>query len=57
MVARDSDGGLIEAKAVAHSQLSDPVVEEAMRVKEVLSWIKHMKWPIVMLKSDCLVVV
>ena len=45
------------AKALAHIQLSDPVLAEAMGVKEVLSWIEHMKWSSVTLESDYLVVV
>ena len=33
VVARDSDRGLIEAKGVAHIQLSNPVVAEAEMVE------------------------
>lgn len=34
-----------------------PVLEEAMAVKEALSWIDAMQWGKVVLVSDCLVIV
>ncbi|XP_074364152.1 uncharacterized protein LOC141704900 [Apium graveolens] len=57
IVARDSEGALIEAKAVVHTELTDPGLAEAMGVKEALSWIEQMKWPSVILQSDFLSVV
>ncbi|XP_074377686.1 uncharacterized protein LOC141719203 [Apium graveolens] len=57
LVARDSDGRLIEPKAMIHSELVEPVLAETMGLKEALSWIEQMQWPQVTLESDCLVVV
>ncbi|KAL8098853.1 hypothetical protein AgCh_031539 [Apium graveolens] len=57
LVARDSDGMLIEAITVVHYELVSPVLAEAMAVKEALSWIDARQWSGVTLESDCLVVV
>ncbi|XP_074369771.1 uncharacterized protein LOC141711268 [Apium graveolens] len=57
MVARDSDGRLIEAKVLTESKCTSPVLAEAIAVKEALSWIDQTKWLSVTLESDCLVVV
>ncbi|WOG89983.1 hypothetical protein DCAR_0209224 [Daucus carota subsp. sativus] len=57
LVARDSEGSLIQAKAVSHTELLDPVLAEAMAVKEALSWIDEMQWPATTLESDCQIVV
>lgn len=57
LVARDSDGMLIEARTVVHYELVSPVLAEAMAVKEALSWIDTRQWSGVTLESDCLVVV
>lgn len=43
LVARDSDGSLIEAKAMVQKELVEPVLAEAMGVKEALSWIEQMQ--------------
>ena len=39
MVARDSDGRLIETKVLTKSECISPVLAEAIAVKEALSWI------------------
>lgn len=57
LIARDSEGMLIEAKANFQYQVCSPVLAEAMAVKEALSWIDKQHWNSVMLETDCLVVV
>ncbi|XP_074342100.1 uncharacterized protein LOC141679517 [Apium graveolens] len=49
LVARDSEGGLLEAKALVHHELLSPML--------ALSWIDRMQWNNVTLESDCLAVV
>ncbi|XP_063943206.1 uncharacterized protein LOC135150605 [Daucus carota subsp. sativus] len=53
-VARNSDGELIEARAVVHPHLVAPVVAEAMAFKEALSWMDARGWHESIIKSDCL---
>ncbi|XP_074328402.1 uncharacterized protein LOC141666310 [Apium graveolens] len=57
MVARDSDGQLLEAKVLTQAEALAPVLTEAIAVKEALSWIDQKRWLPVILESDCLVVV
>lgn len=57
MIARDSAGGLIEAKLVLVHELVPPVLEVAMAIKEALSQINMMQWPKVQLETDCLTAV
>ncbi|KAL8157121.1 hypothetical protein AgCh_001998 [Apium graveolens] len=52
MVARDSDGRLIEAKVLTESRCTSPVLAEAIAVKEALSWIDQNKWSSVTLESE-----
>lgn len=37
--------------------MTKPEFAEAIAVKEALSWIMQMKWPKVILESDCLIVI
>lgn len=57
MIARDSEGLLIEAKTLVYPHLVTPILAETMAIKEALSWIDRDRWPQVVLESDCLVVV
>lgn len=57
MIARDSDGLLVEAKALLYPHLVIPFLAEAMAIKEALSWIDRTQWPQVISESDYLVVV
>lgn len=57
LVARDSDGLLIEARAVVHSHLVTPMLAETMAIKEALSWIDRTPWQQVTIEFDCLAVV
>lgn len=57
LVMRDSNGQLIEAKALVHSVLVAPVLGEVMAVKEALSWCDSMPEKSITIESDCLVVV
>lgn len=45
LATRDSKGALILTKTIKHSSRVDPVLAEAMAVKEALSWIDEIKWP------------
>lgn len=56
-VARNSDGELIEARAVVHPHLVAPVVAEAMAFKEALSWMYTRGWHDAIIESDCLPVI
>lgn len=57
LVARGSDGQLIEAKAIVYQEKLSLVVAEAMTVKEALSGVDSMQWPCVTVESDCLTVI
>lgn len=54
LVARDSNGTLIEAIAKVHPALVSPVVAEAMAFKEALSWADAQGWHDAVMESDCL---
>ncbi|XP_074351310.1 uncharacterized protein LOC141690404 [Apium graveolens] len=57
VVARDHEGGLIEAISRCEGgQLASKVVE-ALGIKEALSWIKRKSWMEVVVETDCLVCV
>ncbi|KAL8122007.1 hypothetical protein AgCh_018659 [Apium graveolens] len=56
-VARNSDGELIEARAMVHPHLVAPVVAEAMAFKEALSWMDTRGWHDDIIESDCLPVI
>ncbi|KAL8100447.1 hypothetical protein AgCh_032636 [Apium graveolens] len=57
LIARDSNGVLIQAKSIVHKSSVSPVLAEAMAIKEALSWIDEMHWKECTVVSDCLVVV
>lgn len=57
LIARDSEGVLVQAKTMLHRSQVNPELDEAMAVKEAFSWIKSMGWQKVVLESDCLVFV
>lgn len=56
-VARDSEGALVEAKAIFHPNLVTPIMAEAMAFKEALSWMEEHGWYDATVESDCLGVV
>lgn len=57
MIARDSNGELIEAKTCLRNGQEEPEVVEAIAVKEALSWIKSKNWQKVVVETDCMAVV
>lgn len=57
LIARDSEGVLVQAKTMLHRSQVNPELDEAMAVKEAFSWIKSMGWQKLVLESDCLVFV
>lgn len=54
LVARDSEGEIIEVKTICLNEQVSPVLAEVMAIKEALSWIDKKRWPAVQLESDCL---
>ncbi|XP_060973872.1 uncharacterized protein LOC133039089 [Cannabis sativa] len=57
MVARDSNGFLIEGRTTFLTGQVEPKVAEAMGVREALSWIKDHQWQSTSLETVCLLVV
>ncbi|KAL8118943.1 hypothetical protein AgCh_016435 [Apium graveolens] len=57
IVARNHDGHLILAKSIYSPDVMNPTLEEAMVVKEALSWAMEMGWSSVTIESDCMVVI
>ncbi|XP_060972657.1 uncharacterized protein LOC133038503 [Cannabis sativa] len=57
VVARDEKGWLIEGRITYTSSTVEPVLAEAISVKEVLTWIKCNQWQHVTVESNCLGVV
>lgn len=57
LIARNHDGHLILEKTGCYDEVLDPVLAEALSVKEALSWVKELSRSAVVLESDCLVVV
>lgn len=57
LVARDSSGQLVEAVMKCFPGNTTAEFDEAMAIKEALSWIKQKRWHKVELESDCLAVV
>lgn len=57
LVARDSDGQLIEAKAIFQPSVVSPLLAETMAFKEPLSWMETRGWSEATVESDCLVMV
>lgn len=57
MITMDSDGILIEATRKFQTQVVAPVLDEAMAIKEALSWIDRAYWTHMILETDFLVVV
>ncbi|KAL8101649.1 hypothetical protein AgCh_033518 [Apium graveolens] len=57
MVARNSSGHLIQAKAKLFQEMITPALAEAMAIKEALSWTKQEQWKKVVIESDSLVAI
>ncbi|XP_074348990.1 uncharacterized protein LOC141688433 [Apium graveolens] len=57
LVARDSSGSLVQAKAKLFQGASTPALAEVIDIKEALSWMKEEQWNKVVVESDCLVAV
>ncbi|XP_060965763.1 uncharacterized protein LOC133034618 [Cannabis sativa] len=57
MVARDDRGWLIEGRTILAMNMVEPLLAEAISVKEALTWIKLKQWHHVTVESDCLGVV
>ena len=53
LVARNSVGHLIEAKAVFDPVMFSPLVAEAMAFKKALSWMDARGWREACVESDC----
>uniref|UniRef100_A0A803PJ47 Reverse transcriptase domain-containing protein n=1 Tax=Cannabis sativa TaxID=3483 RepID=A0A803PJ47_CANSA len=56
-LARDHEGRVLFASAVAHQVAVEPVMAEAIGLKEVLSWLKTNDYPQVVVESDCQVLI
>ncbi|XP_031097101.1 uncharacterized protein LOC116001361 [Ipomoea triloba] len=52
-VVHGSDGGYLAARNCSVRSLRNPILAEAMAVKEALSWAKDRGWHKVVLYSDC----
>lgn len=57
MIAGDDTGSLLQAKLKLFKNVVESEVVEIKVIKEALSWLVYMKWPGVILESDCLIVV
>lgn len=57
LVARDSQDLLIQAKTLFVAEVFAPVFEEAMAVKEALSWCKQFVGNKITVETDCLALV
>lgn len=57
MVERDHTGSLLEAKTTSKHGHIDPMMAEALSIREALSWIKLKSWRKVIVETDCLAVV
>ncbi|KAM6561563.1 uncharacterized protein LOC133032398 [Cannabis sativa] len=57
LVARDSNGTLIEGKTSFSQSMVELSLVEAIGIKDALSWIKERQWQNVCLESDCLCVI
>ncbi|XP_031101785.1 uncharacterized protein LOC116005682 [Ipomoea triloba] len=55
-VVHASDGRFLAARNSPVRSLRDPVLAEAMAIKEALSWAKDCGWQVVAIYSDCQVV-
>ncbi|XP_062080209.1 uncharacterized protein LOC133784961 [Humulus lupulus] len=55
LVARNQEGGLLEARASCIGGLVEPEFAEAIGIREALSWIKDKNWHKVEVESDSLV--
>uniref|UniRef100_A0A803P6E4 RNase H type-1 domain-containing protein n=1 Tax=Cannabis sativa TaxID=3483 RepID=A0A803P6E4_CANSA len=56
-LARDHEGWIMYALAVAHQVVVEPVMAEAIGLKEVLNWLKTTDFQQVVVESDCQVLV
>ena len=57
LVARDHKGELVEARSSCKQGNIDPVLAEAMGVREALSWVKNKGWYEAVVETDCLAVI
>ncbi|XP_074377941.1 uncharacterized protein LOC141719459 [Apium graveolens] len=57
LVARDSAGGLLQARTKKFQGQARAEFAEAIAIKEALSWCMCSSWSSVIIESDCLVVV
>ncbi|XP_074351531.1 uncharacterized protein LOC141690649 [Apium graveolens] len=57
MVARDHLGELVEAKSSCKQGTIDPVLAEAIGIREALSWVKEHGWCGTAVETDCLAMV
>lgn len=54
IVGRDHDGQLLEARSSCKQGCLYPELAEAIGIREALSWVKEIKWPIAEVELDCL---
>ncbi|XP_074325830.1 uncharacterized protein LOC141663881 [Apium graveolens] len=57
LIARNNSSHMLLAKTRCFSEVMNPILAEAMAVKEALSWAKEWSDNIITIESDCLVVV
>ncbi|XP_074356033.1 uncharacterized protein LOC141695705 [Apium graveolens] len=56
LIERDHSGALLLAKSRLFREIMRPSLAKAVAGKEVLSWLKEMRWETAIIESDCLVV-
>ncbi|XP_074378327.1 uncharacterized protein LOC141719860 [Apium graveolens] len=56
-IARNHRGDLVEAVSSCKQGIVDPVLAEAIGVREALSWVKERGWQVVDLETDCLALI
>lgn len=57
LVACDQRGELLKARSSCKQGNVDPVLAEAMGVREALSWVKNKGWNAAVVETDCLAVI
>lgn len=57
MIARDHYGALVEAAAYCKQGTIEPIMAEALGIKEALSWVKKGEYNGVIIESDCLALI
>lgn len=57
MASRDHEGVLIKARTMRNDGWVNPVMAEALALKEALSLSDQQGWPKIVIESDCMVII